>query len=258
MNRLLNIGFKKTGYWYLENDCIKFQLDIMQNSKNILYAFICDGEVKYIGKSTRTLKQRMNGYQHPGPTQRTNILKNRNILNLLKEKKAVDIFVLPDNGLLHYGTFHVNLAAGLEDDLIRQINPEWNYSSYKKRKETQFEVQEKSADKNLKTDHFIEDYEGLKFGKIVLQTTYYQKGFFNLPVKLDKFVGEDKEEIEIQYGDPIQFTTGYINRTANLNKTPRIMGGKDLRDWFQECCKPGATIKILFLSKNQIRLEETT
>jgi hypothetical protein len=39
---------------------------------------------------------------------------------------AVDIYALPDNGLLHYGRFHVNLAAGLEDDLIRVIDPPWN------------------------------------------------------------------------------------------------------------------------------------
>ena len=38
----------------------------------------------------------------------------------------MDIFVLPDNGLLHYGLFHVNLAAGLEDSIVRELNPPWN------------------------------------------------------------------------------------------------------------------------------------
>jgi len=33
---------------------------------------------------------------------------------------------LPDNGLLHFGDFHVNLAAGLEDSIIKTLNPLWN------------------------------------------------------------------------------------------------------------------------------------
>jgi hypothetical protein len=38
----------------------------------------------------------------------------------------VAIYVLPDNGLLYYGGFHVNLAAGLEDSLVRELQPPWN------------------------------------------------------------------------------------------------------------------------------------
>jgi hypothetical protein len=38
----------------------------------------------------------------------------------------VEIYALPDNGLLRYGGFHVNLAAGLEDSIVRDLNPPWN------------------------------------------------------------------------------------------------------------------------------------
>jgi hypothetical protein len=40
--------------------------------------------------------------------------------------KSVEIFALQDNDLLHYGGFDVNLAAGLEDSLVRDLSPPWN------------------------------------------------------------------------------------------------------------------------------------
>ena len=83
------------------------------NTRNVLYAFVSNGEIKYIWKTTKSLKKRMYSYQNPGPTQSTNIKNNGYIKELLEANEAVDIFVLPDSGLLHYGWFHINLAAGL-------------------------------------------------------------------------------------------------------------------------------------------------
>src|SRR5665648_585117 len=68
----------------------------------------------------------MYGYQNPGPSQRTNIRVNAAIKNLLSNDLPVDIFILTDNGLLSYGNFRINLAAGLEDTLILKLNPDWN------------------------------------------------------------------------------------------------------------------------------------
>ena len=53
---------------------------------------------------------------------------NAAIKNLLDNDQPVDIFILTDNGLLRYGDFRINLAAGLEDTLIYEINPDWNLS----------------------------------------------------------------------------------------------------------------------------------
>ncbi len=44
----------------------------------------------------------------------------------LKENSKVELFVLPDHGLLHFGEFHINLAAGLEDSIVRTLSPQWN------------------------------------------------------------------------------------------------------------------------------------
>jgi hypothetical protein len=123
MNQLLEIGFEPAGHWVVADGKINFDLMRHSRQRNILYAFICDGEVMYVGKTVRTLSTRMTGYKTPGKTQTTNINNNRRILEVLSRGAAVEIFALPDNGLLHYGKFHLNLAAALEDDIIRQIDP---------------------------------------------------------------------------------------------------------------------------------------
>ena len=95
-------------------------------TKNVLYAFISEGEVLYIGKTVRSLKQRMYNYLNPGPTQSTSIRCHKLIRDTIGSGKLIEIHALPDNGLLYYGGFHVNLAAGLEDSLVSKIKPKWN------------------------------------------------------------------------------------------------------------------------------------
>lgn len=127
MNRLLDIGFVHAGRWSLtESKVLEVSLMLHAAQRNILYAFVTDGIVKYVGKTTQTLSERMAGYQRPGPTQTTNRKNNQRIRECLEAGLCVEILVLPDSGLLHYGSFHINLAAGLEDDIIHTLDPEWN------------------------------------------------------------------------------------------------------------------------------------
>jgi hypothetical protein len=55
----------------------------------------------------------MAGYKTPGGTQTTNRKNHWKIKQLLAEGVAVQIYALPDSGLLHYGKFRLNLAAAL-------------------------------------------------------------------------------------------------------------------------------------------------
>ena len=48
---------------------------------------------------------------------------------------------------------------------------------------------------------------------------------------------------------------GAINRTANNNTTPRIMGGKGLRDWFQREMSEMQEATVTVLSQTAIRIE---
>jgi hypothetical protein len=126
VQRLEDMGFRKCGEWRLEASRLTCILTEHAAAQNVLYAFISEGVVLYVGKTVRSLKERMYGYQNPGPTQSTNIKGNTLILEKLGVGKSIEVHALPDHGLLYYGGFHVNLAAGLEDSLVATLKPIWN------------------------------------------------------------------------------------------------------------------------------------
>ena len=247
MNRLLEIGFEHAGHWLLEGNKLKFELTRHSTQTNILYAFVCDGEVKYVGKTTRTLTMRMSGYKNPGRTQTTNINNHRQIHELLSRDVAIQILALPDNGLLHYGQFHLNLAAALEDDIIKRIDPEWNGGKA-----------EEAPTPTLATSEPDTEFPPVftKTFVFTLQPTYYRTGFFNVGVTDQNHLGADGETIELFLGDDLKPALGTINRRANTNGTPRIMGGKDLRDWFKARAQVKDTIAVEVLSPTSIRLRQ--
>lgn len=243
MNRLLEIGYQPAGHWVLQGDELSFQLLRFSSKANVLYAFVSDGAVKYVGKTTQSLGERLNGYRNPGRTQYTNQKNNANIKALLGNGAAVDILVLPDDGLLHFGQFHINLAAGLEDSIISVIQPEWN------RRRGSIAHRVASTSKRLtKRPNVITTIT------LIVYKTYYSSGFFNVSVKNQKYFGGDGEEIEIFCGESSQPTIGYINRSANMNNTPRIMGGVALKRWFQENVTLMQEVLVEVLSPNSIRI----
>jgi hypothetical protein len=128
MKRLTDIGFRKVGEWKISSGGIIPNLTELVNAQNILYAFISDGMVLYVGKSTQSLKKRMYGYQNPGPSQHTNIKVKKFIIEYLSSGKRIEIYALADDGLQHIGVFHLNIAAGLEDSIISILKPKWNDS----------------------------------------------------------------------------------------------------------------------------------
>ncbi len=127
LQRLTEIGFRKVGSWSLVAGAPVFSFESDSSSTNVLYAFASADEVLYIGKTTLSLHRRMYGYQRPGPTQHTNIAGRTNISLLLLASRPVDIYALIDGtAALKHGAFKINLAAGLEDTLIRELQPRWN------------------------------------------------------------------------------------------------------------------------------------
>ena len=126
LQRLLELGFGPAGEWQLKSGQLSFQLDRYREGKNILYAFVANGQVLYIGKSTRTLYERMNNYKNADSTQRTNIKNYSRIKEDLEHNKRIEIYVFIRNESLIYRGVMVNLAAGLEDNLITMFKPPWN------------------------------------------------------------------------------------------------------------------------------------
>ncbi len=136
MNCLLKIGFQKVGSWKIVDGNLINELTSSRDAKNILYAFVANQEIKYIGKTTMSLYKRMYGYKNPGPTQTTNIKNNQRIKDSLNRGEHIDILVLIDESPRHYGNFKISLAAGLEGDLIKELNPIWNEQGNSKNTKT--------------------------------------------------------------------------------------------------------------------------
>ena len=124
--RIEQVGFRRVGGWSLESGQPVCLLQTNAKTCNVLYAFVSGPEVLYLGKTTRELRQRMHGYQRPGPSQRTNIAGKANIVKVLTSRRPVDIYALCGSETMRHGDVIVNLAAGLEDSLIRELKPSWN------------------------------------------------------------------------------------------------------------------------------------
>lgn len=125
--RIEAIGFRQCGNWLLnQSGEVALDLPELGDRANILYAFVCGDDVMYVGKTTIKLQRRLYGYRKPSSTQSTNQRGHKAINEALQASKTVSVFALPDDGLMTYGGFHMNMAAALEDDLIRKLSPPWN------------------------------------------------------------------------------------------------------------------------------------
>jgi len=141
---LENIGFQKIGSWKLivfnNNLEIEYEPEFANDfkiKKNALYSFVVENEVKYIGKTKRTISQRFQNYKKPGSKQSTNIANNSQIREAIKAGKTVEIYVAFNEFIAKKHNmkikfcdyFEINLAAGLEDSLIEQLGQKWTTSN---------------------------------------------------------------------------------------------------------------------------------
>jgi hypothetical protein len=132
LKQLEQAGFQKIGFWFLENEEPRFKLESLGATKNILYAFVIGDSPVYVGKTTTQLRQRLSGYQRPGPTQQTNKRAHKYLKDAL-QKEAVLIYAFPDNGLLSFGGFHLNVAAAIENSIVEKLQPKWNVHGLNKK-----------------------------------------------------------------------------------------------------------------------------
>lgn len=54
IRRLLQIGFEQVGSWHLRSQELALELTRMNEQRNVLYAFVQDASVLYVGKTTTT------------------------------------------------------------------------------------------------------------------------------------------------------------------------------------------------------------
>lgn len=243
---LKNIGFRDIGRWEnAKNGNLRYEPDLpasgaILNVRNALYAFIQGDQVMYIGKTARSIRRRFVGYCTPGRTQQTNMRCHRNIQGLLAQGISVRILVCTPPSELQYCGFQIDLAAGLEESLISGFKPPWN--SFEARRpiteEAEREASEESADGAVTPG----DLKGFQPGtnppvkfQITLGETYYNQGFINPGVAASKALGQHGEPVIIYLGDETEQVDSFINRTANINGSVRIIGNNaSIAKWFQK------------------------
>jgi hypothetical protein len=90
--------------------------------------------------------------------------------------------------------------------------------------------------------------------KLKLHKSYYDKGFFNLGIDVDRFVRRDNGPIFIELGDAHAEICCEVDRDANANGTPRIMGGAELRNWFHRSFKELDVVEVTVVSPDRLKI----
>ncbi|WP_180060054.1 hypothetical protein [Acinetobacter sp. YH12128] len=129
-----------------------------------------------------------------------------------------------------------NLAAGLEDSLIKELKPKWNGNRFK-----------------------INEINEMPIYKLTLHDTYFNWSCINFGISYSSYLGTHESQMDIYVGDgAIPLDIAKIDRNANKNGSVRIrpFKGKKLQFWFSENCKPMEVVNILIEAPNKIRIKK--
>lgn len=183
---LLNLGFVNVGRWEPDGDSIKYVLEeadraaseVRLAALSALYAFVIDRDVLYIGKTARSIRRRFVGYCRPGRSQATNKRCHRNVQSAIAKDQCVRIYAFTPITHIQYGEFGIDIAAGLEESLIKAFDPPWNWSAGRRRLTEEAEREIEEAKRNVVAEPPVETSgDALATFEIVLGATYYNKGF---------------------------------------------------------------------------------
>jgi len=219
----LNLNMEHRCTWSIDinNQLVHNRTEGM-NLNNQLYAFIVYnelnefGEVKYVGKTTKTLVQRFKGYTNPGNGQATNWKVHCMVRLALESGHRVESYSFQDNTPLQWNGVNLNIAAGIEDGVIAYWRPEWNLIRNKDIPCSK--VQKEFANVDDHSEDFVKPIEHFNWN---LGKTYFEKGFMNPGVKVEHLLGEDGEQVKLTLPNN-EVVTSLINRRANSNHTVRL------------------------------------
>lgn len=126
LDELLKLDFEHAGWWEIEGGRAKCKLHRHAKEPNAIYAFVVDRQVMYVGKTSRTVRDRMINYEQTNSSRSTTFRCNTNIVGVMTPGGRVEVYVLPDRVGLDYKGHRVHLADGLEPTLIAHFRPPWN------------------------------------------------------------------------------------------------------------------------------------
>lgn len=191
----------------------------------------------------------MRGYERPAEKQSTNYGNHHRIRLALAEGSTVLILAMADHGQYRVGDFHLNLAAGLEADLIRQLGPAWNGGTRKTSLRVVTDCTPTSSTTIVRATTSF---------SVPLSPTYVAQGFFNVPAQHSPSIGRAGEPIELFLGDATVPLIGMIDRSTNRNGSPRIRRCAALRHWLAARVSNGDdAVAVEVMSSNALRLMAT-
>ena len=241
------------GGWRLRGGDPRCVLDRLSDAAPALYAFAIGGEVMYVGKTVRTLGERLYGYEKGSGSQRTNVRVREAIRQALREGRKVDILGFRDAKPKRVGRFEVNLPAALEDDIIRVLDPPWNGVRKARAPSGARQVAPREGRRRV-DDLGAADPPVGETGRegtavvpafaVTVGRTYFRQGFFNVPIAHEHRFPADGGVVEIRLPERDTLLRATVNRRANTNGTPRIMGGTGLRDWFRQATRVGGSVRV--------------
>jgi hypothetical protein len=250
IEKLIEIGFLEVGTWMKSKKNegrIEFQINQNMDNQDLLYAFESDNIVYYIGKTDKSLKERMNNYKS-GKLETagsTNKYVHDKILDLLGKNRKVNIYILIDNINMDYKGIKISLASGIELNLIRSFDTEklWNSrGAISNRSPRNQKINSNDIEKKENNEKIFE----LKLGK-----EYYNKGVISIPISYKHLVpisGGILVKIYFDYNRSI-----FSNFTRSGNNL-KIYGGDILKDWFQKNHSLNDRVRIQIISEKEFKI----
>ena len=91
----------------------------------------------------------------------------------------------------------------------------------------------------------------------ILQKTYFRMGFFNIRMEFERYFSKTDRPLTIYVGPQKHSISGRISRRYNTNHTPRILGGIELRNWFQSNFEMMDQLKGVIISEDEIWIQNS-
>jgi excinuclease UvrABC nuclease subunit len=124
--RLIDGGFREVGAWEL-HPFLQVQFIGKAPIEPGIYAFTENGEVRYVGSAQKGIHRRFCKYTNPNNTGKVAVRIRAKITKALISKSQVRAFaVVIGADPTSWNALPINIIAGLEEGLIRQLRPSWN------------------------------------------------------------------------------------------------------------------------------------
>jgi hypothetical protein len=116
IENLKKLGFTEVGYWLRTSEGLECRYTAEFDAKRALFAYVLSDNVVYIGRQRKPNAAVPIGSGYI----------SRAIRNALAHDKSVRIYALCDWTELEHEGMPINIAAGIEDELIERMQPPWN------------------------------------------------------------------------------------------------------------------------------------